>query len=43
MKYAIYLNNQFVDSYTDYERACEILDNLIQRFKKAVVEIRPEY
>lgn len=42
MKYSIYINNYYLNSYFNEERACEIVNNILSVFKNAVVEIREE-
>ena len=43
MKYAVYMNSQFINSFTSYSKACELEDWLRRTFKNAIIEIEPEY
>ena len=43
MIYAVYMNNQLVNKFSSYERACDLVEWLERTFKGAIVEIEPEY
>ena len=42
-KYIVYINNQVVDKFNNYQSAYEVLENLQRRFKTAIIEIKLEY
>ena len=39
MKYQVIMNNNYMNSFTNYTEACELRDNLQKKFKNAKIDI----
>ena len=39
MKYQVIMNNNYMNSFENYTKACELRDNLQKKFKNAKIDI----